>query len=191
MGTRHLIAVYCDEEYKVAQYGQYDGYPSGQGVDVLAFCQKIADIYSRNEFRERVRKCRWITREEFDKRNELIKSGEVRDWEKKWPELSRETSAKILDIISESDGLELHNSIDFAADSLFCEWAWVIDLDKNTFEGYSGFNGRELNENDRFYFLREKEKNGYHGVILVKKYSLDDLPAKPEFLKDFGDDDDA
>lgn len=40
MGTRHLIAV-IDRKgtLKVAQYGQWDGYPSGQGVDVLKFAK--------------------------------------------------------------------------------------------------------------------------------------------------------
>lgn len=37
MGTRHLIEVVVDGQIKVAQYGQWDGYPSGQGVDVLKF----------------------------------------------------------------------------------------------------------------------------------------------------------
>ena len=40
MGTRHLIAVMADGKYQVAQYGQWDGYPSGQGVSVLTFCGK-------------------------------------------------------------------------------------------------------------------------------------------------------
>lgn len=31
MGTRNLTAVYLDGQYKVAQYGQWDGYPEGQG----------------------------------------------------------------------------------------------------------------------------------------------------------------
>ena len=35
MGTRHLVAVIHKDEYKVAQYGQWDGYPSGQGDTVL------------------------------------------------------------------------------------------------------------------------------------------------------------
>lgn len=31
MGTRNLTAVYLDGQYKVAQYGQWDGYPEGRG----------------------------------------------------------------------------------------------------------------------------------------------------------------
>ena len=37
MGTRHMIAVVNNGKYRVAQYGQWDGYPSGQGVGVLGF----------------------------------------------------------------------------------------------------------------------------------------------------------
>lgn len=31
MGTRNLTAVYLDGEYKIAQYGQWDGYPKDKG----------------------------------------------------------------------------------------------------------------------------------------------------------------
>ena len=37
MGTRHMIGVVSDGKYRVAQYGQWDGYPSGQGVGILEF----------------------------------------------------------------------------------------------------------------------------------------------------------
>ena len=180
MGTRNLTAVYCDGEYKIAQYGQWDGYPEGQGATALAFANKISDVYSRELFREKVRKCHWLTEGEISAIDALP------DWSKKFPELSRNTGAEILELVNSSDGLGLVNNVEFAADSLFCEWAWVIDLDKNTFEGYEGFNKTQpLTEEDRFFFLRDKERSGYYGVKLKKKYSLDDLPATPEFLADF------
>ena len=37
MGTRSLIAVQLDGEYKIAQYSQWDGYPEGQGLGCLNF----------------------------------------------------------------------------------------------------------------------------------------------------------
>ena len=37
MGTRNLTVVMADNEYKVAQYGQWDGYPRIQGVVALTF----------------------------------------------------------------------------------------------------------------------------------------------------------
>ena len=88
-----------------------------------------------------------------------------------------------------SEGMKLQDSIDFAADGLFCEWAWVIDLDAGTFEGYCGFGQTPLAENDRFYFLRDlEEDNGYHGVRLAAKWNLDALPADEEFLAAFKND---
>ena len=81
------------------------------------------------------------------------------------------------------DGIKLNNEISFAADSLFCEWAWVIDLDAGTFEGFKGFNtDRPLTPEDRFYFLRNRETASYHCVILKAKWSLDALPTDEDFL---------
>ena len=37
MGTRNLISVIENKKPVIAQYGQWDGYPSGQGVDILEF----------------------------------------------------------------------------------------------------------------------------------------------------------
>ena len=42
MGTRNLTMVINQKgEKKVAQYGQWDGYPSGVGVSVLNFLKNI------------------------------------------------------------------------------------------------------------------------------------------------------
>lgn len=52
MGTRHLIAVQIDGKYPVAQYGQWDGYPDGQGLKVLTF---LRDEMREDTFRRKVR----------------------------------------------------------------------------------------------------------------------------------------
>lgn len=188
MGTRNLTAVYVDGEYKIAQYGQWDGYPQGQGMTCLNFAKKfLANKNDREAFAEKVRACSWITDEETERRNAKIRNGEVKNWKNVWPELSRDTGADILEMVAKSEnGLMLHNNIDFAADSLFCEWAWVIDLDAGTFEGYRGFNQtQELTPDDRFYFLAEKEEGGYKAITLAAKWSLDELPEEDAFLEAF------
>ena len=106
------------------------------------------------------------------------------------PEYSRDTGATILQIVQDHpEGIELQDDLTFAADGLYCEWAWVIDLDKRTFEGYRGSSSDPLTEKDRFYFLRDLEENGYSGVRLVAEWSLDDLPNDGDFLAAFKEDD--
>jgi len=69
MGTRHLICVVKDGEYKVAQYGQWDGYLSGQGQDIVKFIIKSME---KDKFLNSLDKCRFIDVEGKDK--ELIDS---------------------------------------------------------------------------------------------------------------------
>lgn len=188
MGTRNLTAVYVDGMYKIAQYGQWDGYPEGQGMTCLDFAKKfLSNKTDREAFADKVRACRFITEVEVEQRNAMIQSGQVKNWTKVWPELSRDTCANILEMVARSEnGLVLHNNLEFAADSLFCEWAWVIDLDAGTFEGYRGFNQtQELTAEDRFYFLVEKQRGDYKAVTLAAKWSLDELPEKDAFLEAF------
>ena len=92
---------------------------------------------------------------------------------------------------------KLQNSLNFAADSLFCEWVYVIDLDKNTFEIYEGFNHEPLTQDDRFYFLmneankiNNERKNShktesYYPVKFVAEYDLDALPNETDFINAF------
>lgn len=191
MGTRHLTIVKFGGEYKVAQYGQWDGYPSGQGVTVLEFIRNIVDSNLVNEFAYKVKNCRWITQSDADEIDRRINSGELKNWQRVYPELSRDTGAEILQMVMDSkNGLVLGNEIEFAADSLFCEWAWLIDLDAGMFEAYEGFNQtRPLTEKDRFYFLVDKEREGWHSIVKVAEWSLDNLPSNEDFLNTFKEDD--
>ena len=41
MGTRNKTKVYLDDELRVNQYGQWDGYPTGKGEVVMQFCRSV------------------------------------------------------------------------------------------------------------------------------------------------------
>ena len=190
MGTRNLTIVQLDGAYKVAQYGQWDGYPECGGIEALTFARKLADAAVRSRFEANVRKCRYLTESEIDEINNRIHAGEITNWQKVYPELSRDTGRRILDMIyGHEEGLRLNSEIGFAADSLFCEWAWLIDLDANRFEAYEGSNKEPLREDDRFAFLNGKAERGYYPIRKVAEWDLNVLPDDETFLSAFKSED--
>ena len=185
MSTRHLTAVFLDDKYQVAQYGQWDGYPRKAGRICLNFAPSIVDETARKDFADKVRDCSWANQKYID--NKVSQE----DWQKNYPELSRDTGSNILQLIRKSKkGLNLVDVIDFAADGFICEWVWVIDLDNNTFEGFKGFNNKPLTPDDRFYFLQlenEESQEGFYPARLIKKWQLNNLPTDEEFLAAFAE----
>jgi hypothetical protein len=191
MGTRNLICVVKDGKFKVAQYAQFDGYPAGQGVVALEFL-RTADL---DKFAAQVDKCYFGTDAEVEaayskysnkdgwmtmEQAELMKASEH-------GHLSRDTGAGILTVIQESkkDSLMLKDSSSFAADSLFCEWAYIVDLDSKVLEVYQGFNKTHVPEGQRFAYLNEKcEKDNaeYYPIKLLAVFPLDALPEHQEFV---------
>lgn len=191
MGTRHLIAVYNEGEYKVAQYGQWDGYPSGQGVDILRllkqknFIQNLKNNLNKVRFIDNIKDKEFIDLYNRNAPNWSNEPDNRTDEQKRWWSLytSRNLGATVLSNISktEDDEILLRDSIDFAGDSLFCEWAYVIDLDRQTFEVYEGFNQAELDKSERFY-SSPRDHEEYEPVKLKRVFDLTWLPDEETFL---------
>lgn len=184
MGTRHMIGVVSGGKYRVAQYGQWDGYPSGQGVGILEFLiDGNLDALKRNAL-----KCSFISDDEYKELTKGYTNENAGQFFNKYPQFSRDTGSDILELVSQAeDGLKLLDNYEFAADSLFCEWAYIIDFDKNTFEIYEGFNQTPLSESDRFFGLGGVTYSGgehYYPVKLKAMFSLSDLPDEEEFLSE-------
>jgi len=192
MGTRNLTMVIEGEKPVIAQYGQWDGYPSGQGATALKFLK----TRSLKKFKEKLKLVRFATDEDTAEVNNWLETIGVTDgwmdmdqsakYHRKYPLLTRDNGAEILFLVQTlTEPAFLTDSADFAKDSLFCEWAYVIDLDKNTFEVYTGFNETPLDKDERFFTMDEDgEPPKYYPVRLVKSYSLDDLPGPKKFEKE-------
>jgi hypothetical protein len=204
MGTRNLTMVISNGETKVAQYGQWDGYPSGNGVIVLDF------LHSTNldEFKKKLNKVIFVNgNKEKEIQNWLKSIGCENGWmngdqsklyQEKYPYLTRDNGARILEMIrdGEEDEIWITDSTDFAGDSLFCEWAYLIDLDNNKLEVYEGFNKEPLTIEDRFFYLmqeaqsenKDRAEHGidseYYPIKMIKSYDLNYLPLEDEFLND-------
>lgn len=148
MGTRNLTAVIKDTEYKIAQYGQWDGYPEGQGEVVYDFLTGEGNLEKLTAGLDKVR---WANEADFDKMRASI--GASKDgWidveqgkmlNERFPELSRDTGAEILELVANAEReIALTDEHEFIKDDLFCEWAYVIDLDTNQLRVYA--NGENL-----------------------------------------------
>lgn len=206
MGTRNLTMVIDDQNnFKVAQYGQWDGYPSGQGVCVLTFARNkekleklkaellnIRFIEDNNEIDSYIKQ--YNSRAASWSNEKDNRTPEDRYW---WDNLqTRDLCANILDSIiflnksklpEEMKGfIYLSNGQDFGKDSLFCEWAYCINFNTNTLDCYCGFNKNKSKQSKLFYVDEEeaKENSGYYGIRLVKKYDLNDLPSDEQFIEE-------
>lgn len=178
MGTRHLIAVQLDGQYRIAQYGQWDGYPSGQGETVLRFLDQM----DRPAFEAKLRASRLLSKDELTALSEKFQR-EQTNWQRDYPHLSRDAGADILFMVQGApDGIELKDSIDFAGDSRMCEYAYVIDLDHNVLDVFKGFNKEPLKEGERF--KDSPRGNDYYPVRLSKTYSLSELPTVEQMEAD-------
>lgn len=204
MGTRNLTMVIKNGKPLIAQYGQWDGCPEGQGATALKF---LRGTFNEEDFLKGAAKTRFVEDAEIEKAEAETVSVHPKytmDWWKDFNKqktaylLSRDHGAKILFMVQAltwlggDDSYMLQDHSQFAADSLFCEWAYVIDLDKKTFEVYKGFNNRKLGKTQRFFYLETEDgKHGevvgskHHPVRLAKKYKLNALPTEEEFIADF------
>ena len=143
MGTRHLISVINTKgETKIAQYGQWDGYLSGHGISILRFL-KEKDL---NKFDECLNKCRfWDSKgrdkdfiESYDKNAPVWfndpdnRTEEQKRWFNTY--VSGDLGSEILNNVFENAENEkeilLQDNSDFIKDTLFCKYAYTIDLQK-------------------------------------------------------------
>jgi hypothetical protein len=142
MGTRNLTAVIKNGSPVIAQYGQWDGYPEGQGATVYEFIKGagVAKLEANLD------KAYWADEAEL-KAIDLKYAGpdgwmtmeQAEAFGKDYPSLSRNTCAEILSVVANAtERVPLVNEMEFLQDTLFCEWAYVLDLDVHTLKVYAG-----------------------------------------------------
>ena len=198
MGTRNLTMVQCDNKIPVAQYGQWDGYIDGAGVEIFEFVKKMLRAKKLEQFKEIVSNCYFVDRPRI--REYYLELGvdidiehfiDIRITDKfkeKHPALDRDMGPSILDFLLENGSTELRNEITFAKDSLFCEWAYVVNLDTEMLEVYRGFQETPLEPSDRFYHLQE-ENSKYYPIRKTFEISFKTLyeMTNEEFVKAYNE----
>ncbi|MFA5197709.1 MAG: hypothetical protein WC437_04815 [Patescibacteria group bacterium] len=181
MGTRNLTVVICDSQVKIAQYGQWDGYLDGAGRSIAAFFEKtIANKpVNMKKFMVRVRRCKFIDEAKleeintnFGAHNGMISLDNSNRLKEQYPTYDRGMGCDVLEYVYDHKDKEiwLLNSYSFGEESLFCEYAYVIDLDRGIIEIYRGFNKRPMKKTDRWY--SETPDGEYYGVTLWQTIPL-------------------
>lgn len=203
MGTRNLtIVINKVGAVKVAQYGQWDGYPSGQGATVLNFCRNKEKL---EKLKEKLDKCVFFQDKEYLKDWVQSYNSKIPTWENPTVEdtrsaediywfnmlKTRDLGADILDNIITVDvtklpkehlgNIVLDNDISFGKDSLMCEYAYCINLQTNKLMCFVGFNKNKDAQHSLFEVTKD---SNYYGCRLLKEYDLDNLPTVKEFIKE-------
>lgn len=150
MSTNGAIGFYKNGVNKIA-YNHWDSYPSELGNKIVNFI-KSTTVEEMNEIFDKI-----ILVDDNKKIYESLKNyqGDLSAYKN-----------KITNMIDASP---------FMKDSLFCEWAYIINLDTSKLEVYRGFS--KVKSNNR-YQPENADSQGYWGVSLFVKFSLDKIPNK-------------
>ena len=168
MGTRNLTCIIYGGKTRMAKYGQWDGYLNSLGAGILKFLQTD---FKPEVFVENLEKVKILTDAEVEATDE-------KDWVKDGKHwfLTRDCAGyEALAGIQSGKMKETMLNEEFAYESLFNEFTYVLDLDKYVFEVYKGFNKKKLSKTERFY-KDKPDSDGYYGVKLLVSYPFDKLP---------------
>ncbi len=194
MGTRNLTCAILDGEYRVAQYGQWDGYLSGVGQDITDFLVETIKEDKLEAFKAKLRGTEFLDGDELDRMWKAA-GASSEGWigfeeSKKFGKsavgmlMTRDTGGKIFSVIAATSlsPIPLSDQREFAKDGLFCEYAYVVDFDNEVLEVYKGFGTEPLDESERFYAPKPTEYSGgtsYWPVRLWFKVPFADLVSSP------------
>ena len=197
MGTRHLICVLHRGRFLIAQYGQFDGYPSGAGLALLRFLLSASNIQRLTHGLQHIYT---PTEEEEEQLHKTLDQeqrahlsgaagasyGAAGDLKMKLscPSMSRMTSAEILEVVAGATAeapVPISMELEFIYDGLFCEWAYVVDLDAGVLEVFCGLEEEHEGSSPRFKDVDGAEAGWV--PALVKRFAFAELPATDdEFL---------
>lgn len=175
MGTRGCYGFRKNGIDKLT-YNHFDSYPDGLGRDVVKFCKETS-IEEMNEIFDRIILIDENSKPTAEQIVECMKyyNGDVSTrTQEDWYCLLRETQGN-LSVYKNGLKYMIDNN-DFIKDSLFCEFAYIINLDTNCLEFWVGFQ-HEPDAGNRY---GTKEGDGYYPCKMVAEY-----PLEPEYMETY------
>jgi hypothetical protein len=187
MGTRGAVGFFHKGVTK-ASYNHYDSYPSGLGIDVLDWARKQDDLSS---LAEKVDNIKMVSEDKKPSKELLEKARELGLINL---DVSTQSEKDTYCVLRNAQGdlgayIDVGYMIDgepFLSDSLFCEWAYIVNLDTEELEVYKGFQTKK--GKGRYVGTTPEPTSwgspGYWGVSLIKTYPLSSLPGHDTFIDD-------
>jgi hypothetical protein len=191
MGTRGAYGFRIDGIDKLT-YNHSDSYPDGLGID---FVEEVNRLVKLKTLASKVRKIKLVdentkpTDEDIANCAPYTNLGVGKQSTDDWYCLLREAQGSLSAALKSGYML---NSGNFIQDSLFCEYAYILNLDTNKVEFYKGFQEKE-HDLGRYGHLRVKYDHkpsgfsDYWGCALVGEFPMKKIPKK--WMKIFNEDD--
>ena len=188
MGTRGTCGVRIDGQDKLS-YNHFDSYPDGLGVEILYDLHTMISEWGIEKLRERARALRQVdsnstpTAEEIKALSGFADLSVSRRTPDEWYCLLRELQGRLMDTLVVGMSIEGNN---FINDSLFCEWGYIVNLDENVLEVYTGFQDAPHNKG-RYASATDGNESypggsTYYPCAFLVSFSLDNLPTEEEFI---------
>lgn len=190
MGTRGAIGFIVDDKEKVT-YNHFDSYPSELGVQILEYIaatqvEKMLEAARRIEL---VNEDSTPTPAQIKALKKFADTGVGNQSLSDWYCLLRSAQGNLGAYAKAGVMIDSHR---FLHDSLFCEWAYLINLDSGKLEVYRGFN-KNPKAAGRYAGIRKPDMKGrdgtiipteYNGVVLIAEHPLEEL--RKGFANRFG-----
>ena len=185
MGTRGMFGFYMDGVTKAA-YNHFDSYPEELGVKMLAVLRNTSLSHCIAAFKriKMVSGDSAPTPEEIERCKPWTDLGVSNQSTSDWYCLLRKAQGNIDAYINGRLEYMLDGS-DFINDSLFCEYAYIINLDEvGCFEAYEG-GQRDPHSSGRYADWPGIDR--YYPCKLIGSWSFLSLPSDDELVAAFGD----
>lgn len=158
-------------------YNHFDSYPEGLGAKVVEFVENVNKSNGWELVRNAVSNLRAVESEDTPTKQEerefACYKQDLGHDKPSYYQLLRNTQGDLQAMVSL--GIYIDSS-DFIIDSLFCEHAYIINLDDMVLEVYEGFN-KNRKANGR-YASKKSSDPGYYGCALVHTIPLKKVNSK-------------
>jgi hypothetical protein len=173
MGTRGTYGFRVGEEDKLT-YNHFDSYPDGLGRPMLDFIKQTTD----EQLREIATGLIMVDENVPASPDQIAECGQYFDeavgsrMSSDWYGLLRNAQGEPMEYTKGLKYMIENNG--FAYDSLFCEYGYIVNLDKGVLEFYEGFN-KDVNAAGRYAMTEVTDDRPYAGIVHIKDYSFDEI----------------